>query len=498
MIRKRILLLTVGLLLGLPLGIIGSRWYSASSAREKQIQISLTGSQEAQTAVDRTKASEPDWCVEHRVPESECTKCNPELIDSFKKKGDWCDEHQIPESHDRICNPGLMFGQELQFEITGELPYKPSVFFPKNKSKCATDDAIIQFATTETAERAGISVVPAIEITESASIDAPSEIVFDETKSFAIATIIPSSVVWWLVEPSQQVMAGQPLAELESPDMPRLQAEYLEAAAEVLLKEQEYGRADSLRRKGLIATAEYQQFDGSLKTAQAHLFGLAGMLKSAGFNNDGIRSLVTSNTISPRWLLSAPASGSLLERKAPLGEFLQAGSTIALIGDPSALWIEAHVREADLHLFHRGQIVEFAADGEALDRVNARVIWVAQFIEPQTRTATVRAEVTGETANLQAHRFGRLLLSSPAQTPTVAVPRDAVQWEGCCNVVFVQETVGRYRPHKVTLMRGERGYYDVSSGLRPGDMVVTGGSYLLKTELKKGSLGAGCCDIAAK
>lgn len=48
-----------------------------------------------------------DWCGEHQVPESLCTRCNPALAAAFKATGDWCGEHGLPESQCKICNPGL-------------------------------------------------------------------------------------------------------------------------------------------------------------------------------------------------------------------------------------------------------------------------------------------------------------------------------------------------------------------------------------------------------
>ena len=49
-----------------------------------------------------------DWCGEHAVPESLCTRCNPDLIPAFQATGDWCEEHSVPESQCLICNPGLV------------------------------------------------------------------------------------------------------------------------------------------------------------------------------------------------------------------------------------------------------------------------------------------------------------------------------------------------------------------------------------------------------
>jgi hypothetical protein len=51
--------------------------------------------------------SHEDWCGEHAVPESQCTRCNPEIIPAFKATGDWCAEHGLPESQCLKCNPDL-------------------------------------------------------------------------------------------------------------------------------------------------------------------------------------------------------------------------------------------------------------------------------------------------------------------------------------------------------------------------------------------------------
>jgi len=53
------------------------------------------------------KAEIADWCPEHGVPESICTRCNTELTDGFKTKGDWCDKHGLPDSQCFDCHPEL-------------------------------------------------------------------------------------------------------------------------------------------------------------------------------------------------------------------------------------------------------------------------------------------------------------------------------------------------------------------------------------------------------
>jgi hypothetical protein len=48
-----------------------------------------------------------DWCKEHGVPESVCTRCNESLVAKFQEKGDWCKEHNLPESQCFECHPEL-------------------------------------------------------------------------------------------------------------------------------------------------------------------------------------------------------------------------------------------------------------------------------------------------------------------------------------------------------------------------------------------------------
>lgn len=61
----------------------------------------------AHAAANVKPGSHADWCAEHGVPESQCTRCNSELVAAFKASGDWCEEHGLPESQCLKCNPNL-------------------------------------------------------------------------------------------------------------------------------------------------------------------------------------------------------------------------------------------------------------------------------------------------------------------------------------------------------------------------------------------------------
>lgn len=61
----------------------------------------------AHAAKDVVPGSHEDWCGEHKVPESQCTQCDPKLAAAFKATGDWCEEHGLPESQCLKCNPDI-------------------------------------------------------------------------------------------------------------------------------------------------------------------------------------------------------------------------------------------------------------------------------------------------------------------------------------------------------------------------------------------------------
>jgi hypothetical protein len=47
------------------------------------------------------------WCVEHGIPEEECSMCSSEVAARLKEAGDWCEEHDRADSQCFLCHPDL-------------------------------------------------------------------------------------------------------------------------------------------------------------------------------------------------------------------------------------------------------------------------------------------------------------------------------------------------------------------------------------------------------
>src|SRR5688500_12724945 len=80
---------------------------SGDRAPKPEATASAAPTGAAHAAKGVTPGSHEDWCGEHAVPESQCTRCNKALEAAFKATGDWCSDHGLPMSQCLKCNPDL-------------------------------------------------------------------------------------------------------------------------------------------------------------------------------------------------------------------------------------------------------------------------------------------------------------------------------------------------------------------------------------------------------
>jgi hypothetical protein len=80
---------------------------SKQTAEKENVSATEAPASKGHAAANVKPGSHEDWCLEHAVPESQCSRCQPELVAAFKATGDWCEEHGLPESQCTKCNPNL-------------------------------------------------------------------------------------------------------------------------------------------------------------------------------------------------------------------------------------------------------------------------------------------------------------------------------------------------------------------------------------------------------
>ena len=159
------------------------------------------------------------------------------------------------------------------------------------------------------------------------------------------------------------------------------------------------------------------------------------------------------------------------------------------------MWLMMDVYERDLMQVRTGLPVLFTVDGLPGHSFEGRVAWVSSTVDDRTRTVKVRADLPNDRGLLRANMFGlaRIIVHDDAEV--LSVPVEAVQTDGCCQLVFVQKEDTLFEPRKVTLGASAGGHVEILDGLALGEEVVTAGSFLMKTEILKSNIGAGCCEV---
>lgn len=215
-----------------------------------------------------------------------------------------------------------------------------------------------------------------------------------------------------------------------------------------------------------------------------------------GLSAEQIAALGTKSDESlSQYELRSPVAGRIVERHVTPGEAVEDTHAMFIIADTSSLWLVANLYERDLPALHEGQPVFFTVDGLPGEGFEGRLSWISSQVDDKTRLVPVRADLANPDGLLRARMFGRARIVLRDNADVLSVPIESVQTDGCCQLVFVREADDLFVPRKLRLGASGGGYVEVLRGLREGEAIVTAGSFLLKTEILKGSIGAGCCAV---
>jgi cobalt-zinc-cadmium efflux system membrane fusion protein len=162
--------------------------------------------------------------------------------------------------------------------------------------------------------------------------------------------------------------------------------------------------------------------------------------------------------------------------------------------DTSTMRADIEIPETEISRIHVGQEVVVSLDALPDTSAVGTIDYVAPDIDRETRTVKARATLPNPDGQLRANMFGRARIALGTAEATVVVPRMAVQRVQDIDLVFVQTAAGEYEVRRVKTGTREGDRVEIVDGVKPDELVVVEGSFLLKTETLKGSIGAGCCE----
>ncbi len=429
------------------------------------------------------------WCAGHDIAEALCWQCNPALIAAYTAVGDWCAGHGVPESRCLLCNPGLA---ELPTAAAADsnLPRKqraPSV-------TCTTQQLTVTLERPEIVAEAGFEFATARVEAITRTLECNAELAYDGNRHAQLAPQVAGSVQSVQADLGDRVAPGQVLATIVSPAFGAAKAAYLQADAVVTLWQKNHAREADLLVRGVSTEKDVVEAETHLAESRIALSRAEQELISLGLSPQQIARVKESGDTTARYQVTAPFAGVVVGRHAVVGEVCDPSQPLFAVADVSRMWALLDIYESEVRQISAGQPVILQVEGLPGLPLAGVVTWVSSQLDPRTRTLRARAEVENPDGLLRANMFARATVTVRQAVPTVVVPREAVQWEGCCNVVFVQTSTTTFVPRKVHLGPAAGAVYEVAGGLEGGETVVTQGSFLLKTEILKGNIGAGCCE----
>ncbi len=282
-----------------------------------------------------------------------------------------------------------------------------------------------------------------------------------------------------LVQPGDEVRAGQPLLEIASPDFAQDRDAYLKARDALGLAQKTYRRDQDLYEHHALAQADLQAAQSARNQAQADLEAAEQSLRILGFASPAAAVAATPNALIP---LPAPIAGEVVERSVAPGQLVQASATQCfVISNMSTVWVLANVYQRDLAHVHVGDPAMIDTDAYP-HPFYGRIQYLSPALDPVTRTLQARIETRNPGGALKKQMYVTAVVTAGQLRNIVIVPNAAILRDSD-NFPFVYVQAGapnQFARRQVTIGPTRGGYTQVVTGLAAGVPVVADGSLFLQ------------------
>lgn len=323
-------------------------------------------------------------------------------------------------------------------------------------------------------EAAGVQVVAAAPMTLGTAISFPGEIRFDEDHTAHVVPRVPGVVESVHADLGQPVKRGQVLAVIASQQISDLRSEQQAAQRRAELARLTFKREQQLWQERISAEQDYLQARQALQEAEIALTNArqkVAAVAPAGAGN--------------RYELRAPFDAVVVEKHLTVGEVVDETSNAFTLSDLTRVWATFSVTPRDLGRVTTGRTVTVSAPDLGAE-VEGQVNYVGSLLGEQSRAATARATLANPNGAWRPGLFVNIAVNVERFDAAVVVPEAALQtWEEQ-TVVFARTEEG-FQARPVKTGRRDSGQVEITEGLATGTQVAAAGSFVLKSELGKGS-----------
>jgi cobalt-zinc-cadmium efflux system membrane fusion protein len=314
------------------------------------------------------------------------------------------------------------------------------------------------------------------------------EIAFDDRRIAHVSSQVEGIIEKVDVALGDRVEAGAPLVEIESVEVGEAQSGALEARGLLDLARGSFERISALRRENISSEKEFLEAKSELRAAEIRAKGALAKVRRLGKGGG-----------AGRLVLIAPIAGSVLRMHAVPGEVARTEESLVTVGDNASLWAWADLYESDIAAVQAGQAAAPLAAAVAVKAYPGAVFpgtvsLVSPEMDESSRTVKVRIDLPNPDGRLLAGMFAAVDLFLPGADEALAVPSGAVLEDAGRSFVFVHYADDHYVRRPVSIGRAWAGWTEIREGLAAGQTVVADGAFLLKSDVLRSKMGAGCAD----
>jgi membrane fusion protein, heavy metal efflux system len=326
----------------------------------------------------------------------------------------------------------------------------------------------------------------------------PGKVVTNPNRISRVTLPVVGRVTQVLAKLGDSVRAGQVLLAIDSPDADAAVATYrqsvgalnqtnasLAQAKSAAIKAQtDYDRAADLFEHNAVAQKEVLNARSALEQAKAGVDAANAGVESAKAAREQARERLKllglkENEAKRQVTVRAPLTGKVLDISVVAGEYRNdTTAPVMTIADLGTVWIASDIPENSVRLIHVGEAVEITLDAYPGETFRGRVARLADTLDPKARTLQAMIELNNSSGRFRPEMFGSVRLAQSSREMPV-LPVGAVIQEGGRNVVYVEQSKGRFEQREVVTGNRVGDVVAIVRGVSAGERVVVDGVMLL-------------------
>jgi cobalt-zinc-cadmium efflux system membrane fusion protein len=355
----------------------------------------------------------------------------------------------------------------------------------KHEDKDGAESGVLKL-TAEAMQTAGIKVAIVDEQIVSQQLTLTATIRANQDRIAHIVPRVPGRITKVGGNLGDAVLAGQTLALIDSIELGEAHSAYLQARSQHDVARADFDRAERLRKDEIIPEKDYLRARSEFEKARAASQAAADKLRMLGIAQSSMNS-ISAISVYP---LAVPFAGTVIEKKAVLGELAKTDDSLFTVADLSTVWIEANLFEQDLSKARIGATAQVTVTAYPGEIFKGRLTYISSTLDKETRAVPVRIEVRNADGRLKPEMFATASIDTGGTAKGLLIPQDAVVLMQGQPTVFVEEH-GGFEQRAIESAPGNSRQALVKSGLKPGERVVVAGAYAIKAQLLKSQLGSG-------